>query len=92
MDKQLVVDIEERVSLLQKRIIDGTATGEEIEEFTRLIRVRSYFKPDTKVSESIKIELIKGGFSLTALLLILKYEELNVVTTKGFSIFQKLLR
>ena len=92
MDKILVDDINERVSILKKRILDNTATDEEVEEFTRLIRVRSYFKPDSKISESMKLELIKGGFSLTALLLILKYEELNVITTKGFSIFQKLLR
>ena len=92
MDKILVDDINERVSILQKRILDNTATDEEVEEFTRLIRVKSYLKPDSKISESMKLELIKGGFSLTALLLILKYEELNVITTKGFSIFQKLLR
>lgn len=92
MDKLLVDDINGRIDLLQKRIIDGTATDDEVDEFTRLIRVRSYFKPDTKISEGVKLELIKGGFSLTALLLILKYEELNVITTKGFSIFQKLLR
>ena len=92
MDKILVDDINERVSILQKRILDNTATDEEVEEFTRLIRVKSYLKPDSKLSEGIKLELIKGGFSLTALLLILKYEELNVITTKGFSIFQKLLR
>ena len=92
MDKILVDDINERVSVLQKRIIDGTATDNEVDEFTRLIRVKSYLKPESKLSESMKLELVKGGFSLTALLLILKYEELNVITTKGFSIFQKLLR
>ena len=92
MDKLLVDDINERVSILEKRILDNTATDEEVEEFTRLIRVKSYLKPDSKLSESMKLELIKGGFSLTALLLILKYEELNVITTRGFSIFQKLLR
>ena len=92
MDKILVDDINERVSILKKRILDNTATDEEVEEFTMLIRVKSYLKPDSKLSEGIKLELVKGGFSLTALLLILKYEELNVITTKGFSIFQKLLR
>lgn len=92
MDKILVDDINERVSILKKRILDNTATDEEVEEFTRLIRVKSYLNPDSKLSEGMKLELIKGGFSLTALLLILKYEELNVITTKGFGIFQKLLR
>ena len=92
MDKILVDDINERVSILQKRILDNTATDEEVEEFTMMIRVKSYLKPDSKLSEGMKLELVKGGFSLTALLLILKYEELNVITTKGFSIFQKLLR
>ena len=92
LDKILVDDINERVSILQKRILDGTATNDEVDEFTRLIRVKSYLKPDSKLSESMKLELVKGGISLTALLLILKYEELNVITTKGFSIFQKLLR
>ena len=92
LDKILVDDINERVSILQKRIIDGTATDDEVDEFTMLIRVKSYLKPDSKLSESMKLELVKGGISLTALLLILKYEELNVITTKGFSIFQKLLR
>ena len=92
MDKLLVDDINGRVSILQKRIIDGTATDDEVDEFTRLIRVKSYLKPDSKLSESMKLELVKGGISLTALLLILKYEELNVITTKGFTIFQRLLR
>ena len=92
MDKILVDDINGRVSILQKRIIDGTATDDEVDEFTRLIRVKSYLKPDSKLSESMKLELLKGGISLTALLLILKYEELNVITTKGFTIFQRLLR
>lgn len=92
MDKLLVDDINERIDLLQKRILDGTAKDTEVDEFTRLIRVKSYFKPDSKLSENMKLELLKGGISLTALLLILKYEELNVITTKGFTIFQKLLR
>ena len=92
LDKILVDDINGRVSILQKRIIDGTATDDEVDEFTRLIRVKSYLKPDSKLSESMKLELLKGGISLTALLLILKYEELNVITTKGFTIFQRLLR
>ena len=92
LDKLLVDDINGRIELLQKRILDGTATNDEVDEFTRLIRVKSYLKPDSKLSESMKLELVKGGISLTALLLILKYEELNVITTKGFSIFQKLLR
>lgn len=92
MDKLLVDDINGRIELLQKRILDGTATNDEVDEFTRLIRVKSYLKPENKLSESMKLELLKGGFSLTALLLILKYEELNVITTKGFTIFQRLLR
>ena len=92
MDKLLVDDINGRIDLLQKRIIDGTATDTEVDEFTRLIRVKSYMKPEGKLSENMKLELLKGGISLTALLLILKYEELNVVTSKGFAIFQRLLR
>lgn len=92
MDKLLADDINGRIDLLQKRIINGTATDDEFNEFTRLIRVKSYLKPESKLSESMKLELVKGGISLTALLLILKHEELNVITTKGFSIFQKLLR
>jgi len=92
MDKDLLVDIDKRISVLQERIVNNTPTDEEVDEFTRLLKVKSYLKSETKLSEGMKLELIKGGFSLTALLLILKHEELNVITTKGFSIFQKLLR
>ena len=46
MDKILVDDINGRIDLLQKRILDGTATNDEVDEFTKFaIRFQITFNP-----------------------------------------------
>ena len=94
------------INQLDARILElvqlGYINEEQREELDAYIRARDSYdqyvsnKRDTVVSVASEIKdivkaLLSAGVSVYCLAMILKYEEENVITTKGLSIVQKMI-
>lgn len=100
-------DLERRVvNKLDTRILELVSMGilddEQQQELDSYIRARDSYdqylsnRRDTKVSVAGEIKdivkaLLSAGVSVYCLAMILKYEDENVITTKGFSIVQRMI-
>lgn len=56
-----------------------------------LTKIRTQLSNDL-VNESYSKEIIAGAVSIASILLVLKYEEDNIITTKAFSMIPKMFR
>ena len=96
----------EVINKLDTRILELVSIGildeEQQQELDAYIRARDSYdeyvnnKRDTVVSVTGEIKdivkaLLSAGVSVYCLAMILKYEDENVITTKGFSIVQRMI-
>lgn len=72
-------------SRIEELVANGI-TPDEQKELETLLKVRDSYRTGVDTDT-----LFKGGISLATVLLILKYEEVGVVTSKTFGLFQKML-
>ena len=92
-DKKLKLKVNEKIGKLvdelDKETVDKTSTLNEIEV---LSRSAERLEDGRKVSDIISADtLIKSGVSIAGLLMILKYEQTDIITTKGLDFVKRLL-
>ena len=77
------------VDELSEENVDKTSTLNEIDI---LSRSAERLDDSRKVTDIISIDtLIKSGVSIAGLLMILKYEQTDIITTKGLDFVKRLL-
>ena len=77
------------VDELSEENVDKSSTLNEIDV---LSRSAERLDDDRKVTDVISIDtLIKSGVSIAGLLMILKYEQTDIITTKGLDFVKRLL-
>lgn len=93
--KQAISEIDARISLLITEANDEKTNMVErrkkYDDMQLLISMRSDLANSLNDS-SIKKELISAGASVGALLLVLKFEKVDVITTKGWNMVTKMFR
>lgn len=93
-NKQLKKNIEAldaRIAELMNEIGVGGNDEEVFKEIEKLTELRCKLS-ETKVNESYSKEIISGAIGIAGLLLVMKYEESNVFTSKALNMLPKLFR
>lgn len=85
------LDIE--IGVLTKELVDSK--GDDYEEISskieRMTEIRASLAND-KVTGSYSKEIISGAVAIAGLVLVLKHEKTDIITTKAFSMATKLFR
>lgn len=92
--KQNIIALDLQIDELMKKLI--AAKDEEgrkviFSEIEQLSELRCKLA-NSKVSESYTKEVLAGLISVSGMILVLKHEKADVITTKAFSMAQKLFR
>lgn len=92
-NKKLQLKVNEKIGKLvdelDKETVDKASTLNEIDV---LSRSAERLDDDRKVTDVISIDtLIKSGVSIAGLLMILRYEQTDIITTKGLDFVKRLL-
>jgi hypothetical protein len=91
---EVVIELDKQIEELTKMISHlasdevYTAKMNKLEELTKIRSLLS----EAKVKESNVPAVISGVIGLSAILLVLKHEEANIITSKAFSIATKMFR
>lgn len=83
-------EINELTAVLSKMQIDLDFDS-KMKKLDELTRVRTQLS-EAKTNESHTSAIITGAVGLAAILLVLKYEETDIITSKAFSIATKMFR
>lgn len=92
-DKKLKHKVNEKIGSLVDKLdekeVDKASTLNEIEI---LSRSAERLEDNRKVTDIVSVDtLIKGGFSIAGLIMIMRYEETDIITTKGLDFVKRLL-
>ncbi len=96
-NKRLKANIEALDNHISKLMVELTTAveAEDISELEARIEKATELRcklTESKVSDSYSREIVSGLVSLTGMVLVLKHEKAEVITTKAFSMATKLFR
>lgn len=90
--KELKQRIQDEIDRRYKVILDEQLSGDEFNEQMEVIRALEESLKEAKITDNLDINVaVKSGTSLIAILLILNFEKIDIITSKGFGIATKLL-
>ena len=90
--------IEDGLTELLEHEVTSDEYSKGVDNLSKLADVRTNLKPETQVEQKPKTDhigkesLLNAGVSLLSLLMVLKYEQMNIITGKAFSMLPKFTR
>ena len=92
-DKKLKHKVNERIGSLVDKLDDQKVDKEStLNEIDVLSRSTERLDNGRKVTDIVSMDtIIKGGFSIAGLIMIMRYEETDIITTKGLDFVKRLL-
>ena len=90
--------IEDGLTELLEHEVTSDEYSKGVDNLSKLADVRTKLKPETQVEQKPKTDhigkesLLNAGVSLLSLLMVLKYEQKNIITGKAFSMLPKFTR
>lgn len=87
-----LIDNQIKIQLVKLKGLDrGSDYADKLKTLDELSKIRGQLN-SSKGNETLKSSLLSGAMSLTSLVMILKHEETNVITTKAYDIFRGAFR
>ena len=92
-NKKLQLKMNDKIGKLVDKLDEETADkASTLNEIDTLSRSAERLDDGRKVTDIISVDtLIKSGVSIAGLLMILKYEQTDIITTKGLDFVKRLL-
>lgn len=92
-NKKLQLKVNDKISKLVDELSEETVDkSSTLNEIDVLSRSAERLDDGRKVTDIVSIDtLIKSGVSIAGLLMILKYEQTDIITTKGLDFVKRLL-
>ena len=87
--------IEDGLTELLEHEVTSDEYSKGVDNLSKLADVRTKLKPETQVEQKPKTDhigkdnLLNAGVSLLSLLMVLKYEQMNIITGKAFGMLPK---
>ena len=87
--------IEDGLTELLEHEVTSDEYSKGVDNLSKLADVRTKLKPETQVEPKPKTDhigkdnLLNAGVSLLSLLMVLKYEQMNIITGKAFGMLPK---
>ena len=88
--------IEDGLTELLEHEVTSDEYSKGVDNLSKLADVRTKLKPETQVEQKPKTDhigkesLLNAGVSLLSLLMVLKYEQMNIITGKAFGMLPKI--
>lgn len=92
-NKKLKLKVNEKIGKLVDELDNETADkSETLNQIDILSKSSERLEDGRKVTDIVSVDtLIKSGVSIAGLLMILKYEQTDIITTKGLDFVKRLL-